>query len=78
MARAYLKIFVDHQDEDRILNSLMEISEVKMADLTMGDQDIIVVLEAETFDDIVQIVLGQIRRIPGIVRTVTNLSVSYK
>jgi DNA-binding Lrp family transcriptional regulator len=78
MARAYLKIFIDHQDEDRILNALMELPEIKMADLTMGEQDIIAVLEAETFDDVVQIVLGQIRRIPGITRTVTNLAVSYK
>ena len=78
MARAYLRIFIGSANEDRILNELLQINGVKMADLTMGEQDAIAVIEAETFDDIVQIVLGQVRRIRGITRTITNLSVSYR
>ena len=78
MARAYLQIFIDTRAEDAILDDLTKIPEIKMADLTMGEQDLIAVLEADTFDDLVQIVLGQIRRIPGISRTITNLSISYK
>ncbi len=78
MARAYLKILIESNSEDTILDELMKIPEVKLADLTMGEQDVIAVLEADSFDDIVQIVLGQVRRIPGIARTITNLSISYK
>jgi len=78
MARAYLRIFVESHDEDRILGSLLKIDGVKRADLTMGEQDMIAVVEADTFDDIVQIVLGQIRRIPGITRTITNLAITYR
>jgi len=78
MARAYLRIFVDASDEDRILRELLKINGVKMADLTMGEQDAIAVVEADTYDDIVQIVLGQVRRIRGITRTTTNLSIPYR
>jgi len=78
MARAYLQIFIDTRAEDSILEDLTKIPEIKVADLTMGEQDLIAVLEADSFDDLVQIVLGQIRRIPGISRTITNLSISYK
>ncbi len=78
MARAYLKIFIDPHAEETVLDDLLKIPEVKLADLTVGEQDVIAVLESDSFDDIVQIVLGQVRRIPGISRTVTNLSISYK
>jgi uncharacterized protein with GYD domain len=78
MARAYLKIYVDGRNEERTLEDLLQIEGVKMADLTMGEQDIIALIEADSFDDIVQIVLGQVRRIAGISRTVTNLAVSYR
>ncbi len=78
MARAYLKVFIDSHSEESVLEELTKIPEVRLADLTMGEQDIIVVVESETFDDIMQIVLGQIRRIPGISRTVTNLAISVK
>ena len=80
MARAYLRMFIDSRsrDEDRILNDLLQIEGVSLADLTMGEQDAIAVIEADTFDDIVQIVLGQVRRISGITRTITNLSISYR
>ncbi len=76
MARAYLKIFLNTNDEDRVLKEISEVQGVKSADLTMGDQDIIAIVESDTCDDIVQIVIGQIRRINGIERTVTNLAVS--
>ena len=78
MARAYLRIFVDSSDEDRILNELLKVTGIKLADLTMGDQDAIAVIEADTFEDIVQTVLGEVRRIRGITRTITNLSISYR
>lgn len=78
MARAYLRIFVDAADEDRILKELLKVDGIKLADLTMGEQDAIAVVEADTFDDIVQIVLGQVRHIRGITRTITNLSISYR
>lgn len=80
MARAYLRMFIDSRarSEDSLLNDLLKIDGVKMADLTMGEQDVMAVIEADTFDDIVQIVLGQVRRIDGVARTITNLSISYR
>lgn len=78
MARAYLRIYIESRDEDRILSELLKISGMKFADLTMGEQDIIAVVEADTFDDIVQIVIGQVRRVLGVTRTTTNLAVACR
>ena len=75
MARAYLKIFVESFEEDAIVRALGQIVGVKSVDLTMGEQDIIAMVEADTFDDIVQIVLGQVRRVKGVSRTITNLAI---
>lgn len=76
MARAYLKILINSHSEDAVLGGLKKIPEVKAADLTMGEQDLIAVIEADTFDDLVQVVLGEVRRVPGITRTITNLAIS--
>ena len=43
-------------------------------DLTAGEQDIMAIVEAETYEDLLQIVVGQIRPMSGIERTVTNLA----
>ncbi len=76
MAKAYLKILINSHSEDAVLDRLKKIPEVKAADLTMGEQDLIAVVEAETFDDLVQVVLGEVRSIQGITRTITNLAIS--
>ena len=75
MARAYLKIWTKTGKEGSVREELLDIKGVTMADLTAGEQDIIAVVEAETYEDLLQIVLGQVRPLHGIERTVTNLAV---
>ena len=75
MARAYLRIWVDSGFEDAVRGALVEIKGVTAADLTAGDQDLMVVVEADTYEDVLQIVLGQVRVLKGIQRTVTSLAV---
>jgi len=74
MAKAYLRVFVERAHEERVRNRLLGVEGVKTADLTTGEQDIIALVEAETFDDVIQIILGQIRCIEGIQRTITSLA----
>ncbi|HUU44039.1 MAG TPA: Lrp/AsnC ligand binding domain-containing protein [Planctomycetota bacterium] len=75
MARAYLKIWVESGREGGVREALLGIAGVQAVDLTAGEQDIIAVVEADTYEDLLQIVLGQIRPMKGIQRTVTNLVV---
>ena len=75
MARAYLKIWTKTGKEGSVREELLDIKGVTMADLTAGEQDIIAIVEADTYEDLLQIVVGQVRPLHGIERTVTNLAV---
>jgi uncharacterized protein with GYD domain len=74
MARAYLKIWTKSGREGVVRDALLGTPGVQSADLTAGEQDIIAVVEADTYEDVLQIVLGQIRPMTAIERTVTNLA----
>lgn len=73
MAMAYLKINVKPGEERAIKEVLLKVPGIKSAHLTAGDQDIIVLVEASTYDDILNLVLSKLRVIDGIEKTVTNL-----
>jgi DNA-binding Lrp family transcriptional regulator len=73
MAKAYLKINVIPGKEKIIRSALSEIKGVKEAYITTGDQDIIVLVEANNFEDLLKLVLTKLRVIEGITKTDTNL-----
>ena len=75
MARAYLSIMIRSGFEDVVREGLLDIKGVTAADLTTGGQDIIAVIEGDTYEDIVQSVLGQVRTLRGVERTSTSLVV---
>ncbi len=74
MVRAYIEIKVESGREREVRDKLRTIPGVKLADIITGDIDIIVVVEAETYNDIAGIILEKIRKIPGIVRTETHIA----
>ena len=73
MVRAYLKINVKPGSERTVKEKLLTVKGIKGADLTAGDQDIIAVVEAEAYDDILNLILNNLRAITGIEKTITNL-----
>lgn len=73
MARAYLKITVETGKEREVQEALMKMSEVKSADLTTGDQDIIAVIEASSYDALLKTIVEETRRVKGITGTSTSL-----
>ena len=73
MVKAYLKINVAPGKERSAKEALLKVGGVKSADLTTGEQDIIVLVEEETYDDILSLVLNELRGIDGIEGTITNL-----
>jgi len=75
VARAYVKINVTAGKEREVRDALRERDEVTTADLTSGDQDIIALVEAESFDELLDLTLNQLRTIEGVTGTVTNLVV---
>ena len=75
VARAYVKINVAAGKERAVRDTLRERAEVTSADLTSGDQDIIALVEAQSFDELLDLTLNQLRTIEGVTGTVTNLVV---
>jgi DNA-binding Lrp family transcriptional regulator len=75
VARAYVKISVAAGKEREVRDTLRQRPEVASADLTSGDQDIIALVQAESFDELLDLTLNQLRTIEGVTGTVTNLVV---
>lgn len=73
MAKAYLKISVDTGKEREVCDALRGLSEVKSADLTTGDQDIIAIIESPSYEALLKTIVEQMRRIKGITGTSTSL-----
>ncbi len=73
MARAYLKICVDAGMERNVCDSLKKLPVVKVADMTTGDQDIIAVVEAPSYEALLRAIVEQMRQIDGISSTSTSL-----
>ena len=73
MAKAYLKINVVPGKEKIIRSALAEIKGVKEAYITTGDQDIIVLIEADNFEGLLKLVLTKLRLVEGVIKTDTNL-----
>ena len=73
MARAYLKIEVEMGKERSVRDALLKFDEVKEAELTTGGQDVLALIEADNFEDILQVVVDKLRTLKGIKNTVTDL-----
>ncbi len=73
MAKAYLKIKVEMGRERAVRDALLTFEEVKTVELTTGDQDILVLIEADSYDNILQVVIDRLRTIKGVTGTTTDL-----
>lgn len=73
MARAYLKITVDMGKERGVRDALLRFNEVKSAELTTGDQDILALVEADSYEDILLAIVDRLRALKGVKSTVTDL-----
>jgi DNA-binding Lrp family transcriptional regulator len=73
MAKAYLKIKVEMGRERAVRDALLTFEEVKTVELTTGDQDILALIEADSYDNILQVVIDRLRTIKGVTATTTDL-----
>ena len=73
MAEAYLKIKVEMGKERSVRDALLKFDEVKRADLTTGEQDILALIKAPSYEDILGVVMDRLRALKGVVSTETDL-----
>jgi len=73
MALAYLKIIIEPGREEVVKVALSKIPQIKRADITSGQQDLICMVEGASYEEILNLVVKKIRLIDGITNTVTDL-----
>lgn len=73
MAKAYLKINVATGQERSVKGEILKIQGVKAADLTAGEQDIMCIIEAASYEQLLQLIVNKIRSVKGVASTITNL-----
>ncbi|MBI4832161.1 MAG: Lrp/AsnC ligand binding domain-containing protein [Candidatus Lindowbacteria bacterium] len=73
MAKAYLKIVVEAGKEREVCSALKRMQEVRSADITTGDQDIIAVVEAPSYEILLKTIVEKLRQISGVSSTSTSL-----
>ena len=74
MAKAFILIETVVGRTKEVHTGLRRLREVKAVDTVTGPYDIIAVVEAETLDEIGDLVTGKIHPVTGISRTVTCLA----
>lgn len=73
-AKAFILIETEVGKNREVVAALKQLGKVDSVDIVTGPYDIIVVVEAETLNDIGDLVTGKIHPIDGISRTVTCLA----
>ena len=75
MARAYMRVCIDPGFEKKIKDDLTQLPEVVSAELTAGEQDMIVIVEGKDYEGILDFVIKKIRKKAGVKITWTNFVV---
>ena len=75
MAKAFVLINAEIGAEDEVLKELNEIAEVKEAHVVYGVYDIITRIEADTMDELKDIVTSKIRGLDKVRSTLTMIVV---
>ncbi len=73
MAKAYVKVWVQPGMEKDVQRELLDVDQFMTADITAGEQDMICLVEAGSYEDLLQTVMRKLRAVKGVTRTVTNL-----
>jgi len=73
VAKAYVKIWVKAGKEREVKEHLQDFDEVMTADITAGEQDLISLIEAPSYESLLELVAKKLRKVEGVEKTVTNL-----
>ncbi|MGD9115678.1 MAG: Lrp/AsnC ligand binding domain-containing protein [Dehalococcoidia bacterium] len=75
VAKAFVLIETSVGRNKDVANALKKLKGVKSVDIVTGPYDIIAIMEADSLNDIGDLVTGNIHPITGISRTVTCLAI---
>ena len=75
MPMAFVLINAEMGSENEILDSLLKITNVKMAYVVYGVYDVIALVEAETMDQLKDLITWKIRRLSKVRSTLTTMVV---
>jgi DNA-binding Lrp family transcriptional regulator len=67
-----LKIDIETGKEKEVRDALRKIGGVKSADFVTGKNDLLALVEGSSFEEIVTKILGEIRKVRGINKTITD------
>jgi DNA-binding Lrp family transcriptional regulator len=73
MASCYVLVNVELGSEERVLNEVRKVPNVKDCHRVYGVYDLIAKVEAETMDSMKEIVTWKIRRLEGVRSTLTAI-----
>lgn len=74
--RAYILIETSVGSTAQVAHELKQIEQMVEVDMVTGPFDIIAVVEADNLMDIGALVSSKMHKVPGIVKTITSLSVT--
>jgi len=74
-ARAFVLIETVVGKTKEVVDGLRQIEGIKSVDPVTGPYDVIAIVEAETLNEIGDLVTGKIHPVPGVSRTVTCLAI---
>lgn len=77
MVQAYILIQAEVGSASRVANNVRQIPGVVRADDVTGPYDVIVTAEAESIDDLGQLVVANVQTVPEITRTLTCPVVNF-
>lgn len=72
MAKAYVRVCIEPGYEKGLKEKLVKEKGVLSAEITAGEQDMIVLVEANSYEEILNFVLTKIRKEQGVKITWTN------
>jgi len=75
MAKAYVRVCINPGFEKKIRDEVRKCKEVLSAELTAGEQDMIVLVEGKSYEKILEFVMKKIRKQDGVKITWTNFIV---
>lgn len=73
VSKAYVKIWVKAGKEKDVQDQLLSFDQVQTADITAGEQDLLSLVEAASYEALLDLVMKKLRSIEGVEKTVTNL-----
>lgn len=71
MATGFVLIRVEPGREREVFDEIIKVEEVAEVHLLFGEYDLIIRIEAETYDLIGEVVVDKVRKIPGVASTKT-------